>query len=323
MNDHQRTELDTITHEILTSYATNEDTQRIGEAFLPSREKIVYILIKIRQLLFPGFFGKKELTQENIKFHVGDLLATLVDLLGEQIMHCLVYADGDEGEPCSRKSAKMAREFLAEIPTIRRLLAMDAQAAYDGDPAAKNVAEVIYSYPGYFAVVVYRIAHELLRLGVPLMPRIMTEHAHSVTGTDIHPGAEIGESFFIDHATGVVIGETTELGDNVKIYQGVTLGARSFPKDESGRIKKSLKRHPTIGNNVTIYANATILGGHTVIEDGVVVGGNATVFGSHLVIGAGAKIGSNTFVNKSVAPGSTVVANPPAQKTQLGSDGEK
>ncbi len=323
MNDQQRTELDTITHEILTSYATNEDTQRIGEAFLPSRQKIVDILGEVRQLLFPGFFGLKELSQENIKFHVGNLVAKLADSLGEQIMHCLIYADHGQGEPCSKKSAQMAREFLAEIPKIRQLLAMDAQAAYEGDPAAKNVDEVVYSYPGYFAVVVYRIAHELLTLGVPLMPRIMTEHAHSVTGTDIHPGAEIGKSFFIDHATGVVIGETTELGDNVTIYQGVTLGARSFPKDELGRIKRDLKRHPTIGNNVTIYANATILGGRTVVEDGAVIGGNATVFGSHIVIGAGATIGSNTFINKSVAAGATVVANPPAQKTHQGPGGGK
>jgi len=200
-------------------------------------------------------------------------------------------------------------------------LTLDARAAHEGDPAAKNVAEVVYSYPGYYAVVVYRIAHELLTLGVPLMPRIMTEYAHGVTGTDIHPGAEIGRSFFIDHATGVVIGETTKIGDNVKIYQGVTLGARSFPKDELGRIKKGLKRHPTIGDNVTIYANATILGGQTVIEDGAVIGGNATVFGSRIVVGARATVGSNTFISQSVAPGSTVSSGPPALRTRLDNSG--
>ena len=317
MNDQQRTELDTITHEILTSYAANEDTQRVGETFLPSRQKIVDILGEIRQLLFPGFFGPKELTQENIKFHVGNLVARLSESLGEQIFHCLAYAEHDDSEPRPRRSVHIARQFLARTPKLRELLTLDARAAHEGDPAAKNVAEVVYSYPGYHAVVVYRIAHELLTLGVPLMPRIMTEHAHSVTGTDIHPGAEIGRSFFIDHATGVVIGETTEIGDNVKIYQGVTLGARSFPKDELGRIKKGLKRHPTIGNNVTIYANATILGGQTVIEDGAVIGGNATVFGSRIVVGAGATIGSNTFISQSVAPGSTVSSGPPALRTRL------
>ena len=174
---------------------------------------------------------------------------------------------------------------------------LDAQAAYDGDPAAKSIDEVIYCYPGFFAIAVYRVAHELLTLGVPLMPRIMTEHAHSVTGMDIHPGAVIGQSFFIDHGTGVVIGETTRIGDNVKIYQGVTLGAMSFPKDERGRVIKGLQRHPTIEDNVTIYANATILGGDTVIGKGVTVGGN-------------------TFITSSITAGSTVTSETLQVKVQ-------
>ncbi len=323
MSDEQRTELDTITHEILTSYATSDSTQRIGETFLPSRQKIVDIVDEIRQLLFPGFFGMKELSQENIKFHVGNLVSRLVDSLGDQIFHCLCYVEHDDSQPCRQRAVKIARQFLSQIPKLRGLLALDAQAAYDGDPAARSIDEVVYSYPGYHAVVVYRVAHELLSLGVPLMPRIMTEHAHSLTGTDIHPGAEIGKSFFIDHATGVVIGETTEIGDNVKIYQGVTLGAKSFPKDELGRVKKGLKRHPTIGNNVTIYANATILGGRTVVEDGAVIGGSATVFGSRVVIGAGATIGSNTFVSRSVEPGAMVATDGPTLKMSPGEDGEK
>ena len=171
----------------------------------------------------------------------------------------------------------MAQEFLTRIPKIREVLALDAQAAFDGDPAAKSIAEIVYCYPGYYAVTVHRIAHELLLLGVPLMPRIMSEHAHSLTGCDIHPGATIGRSFFIDHATGVVIGETSKIGENVKIYQGVTLGALSFPKDERGRVIKGLQRHPTIEDNVTIYANATILGGDRVVGKGSTIGGNTFV----------------------------------------------
>lgn len=186
----------------------------------------------------------------------------------------------------------MAIDFLARVPAIRDMLALDAQAAWDGDPAAKGTDEVIYCYPGYYAVTVYRMAHELLVLGVPLMPRIMSEYAHGATGADIHPGAKIGKSFFIDHATGVVIGETTRIGDNVKIYQGVTLGAKSFPKDERGRIIKGLQRHPTIEDNVTIYANSTILGGETVIGRGVTVGGN-------------------TFIMASVSSDTTVTQEPP------------
>ena len=177
------------------------------------------------------------------------------------------------------------------------MLALDVQAAYDGDPAAKSIEEVIYCYPGFYAVTVYRLAHELHILAVPLMPRIMTEHAHSLTGTDIHPGARIGESFFIDHATGVVIGETTRIGNNVKVYQGVTLGAMSFPKDERGRVIKGLQRHPTIEENVTIYANATILGGETVISRGVTVG-------------------ANTFITQSVTADSTVVSKTPELHVQ-------
>jgi serine O-acetyltransferase len=190
-----------------------------------------------------------------------------------------------------RDAEKMTKGWLARIPKIRRMLALDAQAAYDGDPAAKSIDEIIYCYPGYYAITVYRIAHELLELDVPLMPRIMSEHAHGLTGTDIHPGAKIGESFFIDHATGVVIGETSVIGDNVKIYQGVTLGALSFPKDERGRLIVGFQRHPTIEDNVTIYANATILGGET-------------------VIGKGVTVGANTFITKSITAASTVFSKP-------------
>lgn len=288
--------LEQLTDAILASYDADPRTQRIGLMFLPSRSRIVEIIEQTRQLLFPGFIGHKRLTRENTRFHVGSCLIRLAEELAEQINHCLCSDAACEEcrnpDACRHKAQAIVVEFMGRLPKLRQMLALDAQAAYDGDPAAKSVDEVIYSYPGFYAVTVHRIAHELLDLGVSLMPRIMSEHAHSVTGCDIHPGAKIGQSFFIDHATGVVIGETTVIGDNVKIYQGVTLGALSFPKDERGRAIKGLKRHPTLEDNVTIYANATILGGQTVIGKGVTVGGN-------------------TFVTESITAHSTVVGETP------------
>ena len=301
MNGHLDAELDGLVERIVASYEADERTHRIGEAFLPSRSRIVEILELTRHILFPGFFGQKKLTRRSAGFHVGNLLVRLGADLGEEIYHCFCAhrrcPTCEDTEPCRADADGLATEFLRRIPELRRRLALDAQAAYDGDPAAKSIDEVIYCYPGYYAVSVYRIAHELTDLGVPLMPRIMAEHAHSVTGTDIHPGARIGDSFFIDHATGVVIGETTVIGNNVKIYQGVTLGARSFPKDERGRVIKGLKRHPTIEDNVTLYANATILGGQTVIGKGVTVSGN-------------------TFVTESITADSLVAAEPAKLKVK-------
>lgn len=288
-----------LTDAVLASYRTEPRTRRIGDMFLPSRTKITEIIDLTRQLLFPGFFGHKLLTEENVGYHVGNLLVRLGADLAEQINHCLCTERrcGKKCDPdaCRKEAGEFARAFLSHVPEIRRKLALDAQAAYDGDPAAKSSEEIVYSYPGFFAVTVYRIAHDLHELGVPLMPRMMTEFAHSETGADIHPGAKIGESFFIDHATGVVIGETTRIGNNVKIYQGVTLGAKSFPKDERGRVIKGLQRHPTIEDDVTIYPNATILGGET-------------------VVGRGATIGGNAWLVDSVAPESLVTQDPPAPK---------
>ena len=276
--------LEKLTNGILESYRAEESTRRIGETALPSRSRIVEVLHDVRQLLFPGYFGQKMLTQENVRFHVGNLLTRLGEELTEQVTHCLCTqrrcATCPTPHTCQVEAQEMVNRFLSTIPEVRRKLALDAQAAHDGDPAAKSIEEIVYCYPGFYAVVVYRVAHELLAGGVPLMPRIMTEYAHHVTGTDIHPGAEIGESFFIDHATGVVIGETTRIGEHVKIYQGVTLGAKSFPKDERGRVIKGLRRHPTIEDDVTIYPNATILGGETVIGKGATVGGNAYITSS-------------------------------------------
>ncbi len=298
MGKRKQKPLEKLTEAVLDSYSQDRRTQRVGHAFLPSRQNIVGILQEMRQLLFPGYFGQQDLTEENVRFHVGNLLARIKRDLADQIYNCLCTAQQNcLPEDCRKQAEKITRKFLATIPDVCDKLALDAQAAYDGDPAAKSIDEVIYCYPGFYAVTVYRVAHELAELGVPLMPRIMTEYAHSVTGTDIHPRAHIGKSFFIDHATGVVIGETTEIGDNVKMYQGVTLGAMSFPKDERGRVIKGLKRHPTIEDNVTIYSNATILGGKT-------------------VIGKGATVGGNTFVSDSIPPGKMVVQQPPPQRVE-------
>ena len=270
-----------LTEEILASCQANSATHRIGEMFLPSREGAVKLLGVIRELVFPGFFGRKRLTEENMPVYIGHLLMELAEDLSEEIYHCFCAFRGadqaSQAPPSRKRAADLAFKFLEQTPEIRRLLGLDAQAAYDGDPAAKSIDEVIYCYPGFSAITVYRITHVLETLGVPLLPRIMAEYAHHLTGTDIHPGAKIGKRFFIDHATGVVIGETTEIGDNVKIYQGVTLGAMSFPKDDRGRVIKGHKRHPTIRDNVTIYANATILGGDTVIGEGVTVAGNTFI----------------------------------------------
>jgi len=284
--------VDKITH----SYASDDRTQRVGKMFLPSRSTIVELIGLIRQLLFPGFFGHKTLTDDGVRFHVGSLLGRIKTGLAEQTNHCMCVeracGECDDPERCRTEAEKMAEGFLNRVAHIREMLALDGQAAYDGDPAAKSVDEVIYCYPGFYAVMAYRVAHELHEIGVPLMPRIITEYAHSVTGADIHPGARIGKSFFIDHATGVVIGETAKIGDNVKIYQGVTLGALSFPKDERGRAIKGLQRHPTVEDGATIYANATILGGDT-------------------VIGEGAEVSGNTFITKSVEPHTLVAHDVP------------
>lgn len=284
MNKTLNDNLDRITTKIIKSYNSDDRIERIGKNFLPSRTKIMELLREFQRLMFPGIFGHKKLTAKNVSYHVGSILVGIGSELSESIYSCL-RSKMDKTSVATDKKLKQKAEsitlkFLDKIPDIRKSLALDAQAAFDGDPAAKNIDEIIYCYPGFYAITVYRIAHELLKLGVPLMPRILCEYAHGVTGADIHPGATIGKSFFIDHATGVVIGETTNIGNNVKVYQGVTLGAKSFPKDERGRAIKGIKRHPTIKDNVTIYPNATILGGKTVIGKGATIGGNAYIMES-------------------------------------------
>ena len=289
--------LSDLTQELLGSYLSDERGRRISHAYLPSREAIVEILTSVLDLMYPGYFGRQDLNTDNLSAHVAHMLASLVPRLEHEIEQCLCYGREREevlprlGE-CAPRAHELAQIFLHRLPQIRALLIRDVQAAFDGDPAALNLDEIILAYPGVLAVSVYRIAHALYDLGVPMMARIMTEWAHSKTGCDIHPGATIGAAFFIDHATGVVIGETTHIGDGVKIYQGVTLGALSLPRDSSGQIIRGKKRHPTVEDGSTLYANATVLGGQT-------------------VVGAGSVIGGSVFLTRSVPPRSRVSLKEP------------
>ncbi len=278
--------LDELARELLGSYLGDERARRISHRYLPSREAIVEILEAVLDLMYPGYFGRQDLSQENLGSHIAEAVATLAPKVEREMEHCLCYGREREAaraalSDCAPRARELTQVFLRRLPEIRGLLVRDVQAAFDGDPAASNLDEVMLAYPGLLAVSVYRIAHALHDLGVPLMARIMTEWAHSKTGCDIHPGAKIGAAFFVDHATGVVIGETTEIGEGVKLYQGVTLGALSFPKDSSGQIIRGTKRHPTVESGSTLYANATVLGGQTVVGAGSVIGGS--VFLTHSV----------------------------------------
>jgi serine O-acetyltransferase len=252
------------------------------------------LIDKFRQLLFPGYFAKEPMDPANMKYSLGQTVSVLYDMLSEQIVHhirhdCLRYEQSCSH--CEQSGQIKALEALEAVPAIRQVLATDVQATYEGDPAAKSHDEVIFSYPGIYAIMVHRVAHQLFESGVPLLPRIMSEYAHSVTGIDIHPGATIGRRFVIDHGTGVVIGETTEIGENVRIYQGVTLGALSLPPN-AGEQYRGKKRHPTIEDDVIIYSGATILGGDT-------------------VIGARSVIGGNVWLTESVPPDTTVMMEQP------------
>jgi serine O-acetyltransferase len=252
----------------------------LGEPSLPSEEVIIDILQRLRTVLYPGYFGKEQISRSGITYYVGELLYEVYELLSQEIYKAFrrECEHGSQGtcSECQEKAEESCLKLMRAVPNLRKILSLDVQAVLDGDPSAKSSDEVIFSYPGMMAITVYRIAHELQRLGVPLIPRIMTEHAHRKTGIDIHPGARIGKRFFVDHGTGVVIGETTEIGDNVKIYQGVTLGALSFPKEGASPVHGK-KRHPTIEDNVVVYAGATILGGDTVIGQDSIIGGNVWI----------------------------------------------
>jgi len=280
------TALEQVAGELLDSYLRDVRARRISQRYLPSRGAIVEILESVLDLMYPGYFGRQDLNAGNLSQHVEHMAAALLPKLEREMEHCLCYGRERETAPpefgeCAPRAHELAEIFLRRLPQIRALLIRDVQAAFDGDPAALNLDEIILAYPGVLAVSVYRIAHALYDLGVPMMARIMTEWAHSKTGCDIHPGATIGAAFFIDHATGVVIGETTHIGDGVKIYQGVTLGALSLPRDANGHIIRGKKRHPTVENGSTLYANATVLGGQTVVGADSVIGGS--VFLTHSV----------------------------------------
>ena len=282
-----------LVSEIVETYRGDSGINFIDASNLPVRAEILEILDLLFEVLFPGYTGKKAVTKSNINFIVGDILCQVYTELSEQIEQAYQYQcriKKCDGCDCRTMAENATRHLLTQLPKIREMLKGDVGAAFDGDPAAKSYEEIVISYPYITAIATYRIAHELYVKQVPLVPRIMSECAHSKTGIDIHPGAKIGKNFFIDHGTGVVVGETTVIGKNVKIYQGTTLGAMSFPKDERGRIIKGGKRHPTIEDNVTIYAEATILG--------------------NITIGAGTVIGGNVWVKESVPAGVTVtVAN--------------
>lgn len=260
---------------ILESYNKYELTNRIGEDHIVSRDILILLVKELRKLLFPGYFDNKKVKNEYVRYYIGEKLEYIEYNLQKQVERALKNEGSTEDN--SAKAEEIVEKFIDRIPAIRDYLNTDIIAAYNGDPAAYSNEEIIFCYPGIFAISVYRIAHELWLLGVPMIPRIISEYAHNLTGIDIHPGATIGKYFFIDHGTGIVIGETTVIGDNVKIYQGVTLGGLSTRK---GQQLKGVKRHPTIGNNVTIYSNTSILGGETIIGNDVVIGGNAFIIKS-------------------------------------------
>jgi len=263
--------------------------QQLHNYPMPSQDVLAEIVQLTRAILFPGYFGSADVNSKTMLYHIGVNVDKLHALLTSQIKAGLCFDTSNEGDVCSHldiDAIERATTFIAQLPEIREKLHTDVIAAYNGDPAAKSFGEVILCYPSIRAISNYRIANALLKLNVPLIPRMITEMAHSETGIDIHPGATIGNYFTIDHGTGVVIGETATIGENVKMYQGVTLGAKSFPLDENGNPIKGIQRHPRIGNDVVIYSNSTILGTITV-GDGAVIGGNIWV---DTDVPAGAKI---------------------------------
>lgn len=275
MSVHREQRLLDLTTAILASYHEHGHLSRADRADLPSRDTIWAVVEEILRLLFPGFLEATEARNVGIHERTAERVRTIDFHLRAEIEKGLRFAAHEDGRPCdaAHLAATATTDLLARIPAIRDLLASDIQAAHDGDPAARSHEEIILAYPGLQAIAVYRVAHALHEDGIPIVPRVMTEYAHSRTGIDIHPGATIGRRFFIDHGTGVVIGETCVIGDGVKIYQGVTLGAQSFPKDERGRAIKGTKRHPNLEDDVTIYSGATILGPVTIGKRSV-IGGN-------------------------------------------------
>jgi serine O-acetyltransferase len=283
-------QLERIVDDVAQSYDLGRPIDSLESTALPNTRKIAEALSELEHVAYMGFYSTRVLSPINLRQHIGEHLYGAAEILIEQIARAVVYDRTGGGAPGRKElewSEHVVMEALKAIPRVRAALALDVQAAFDGDPAAESIEEIIFSYPGVQALTIHRLAHEFYKLGVPMVPRIMAEHGHSKTGIEIHPGADIGDSFFIDHGTGVVIGETAVIGKDVKLYQGVTLGALSVARDEAGDVIRKLKRHPTIEDGVTIYSGATILGGDT-------------------VIGAGSVIGANTWITKSVPPGTRV-----------------
>lgn len=295
-------DLPSLTDRIVGTYKKIGTINHLGHCPLPNYDVAISIIEDLKEIIYPGYRRREGLHMGNITYHVGDLVDGLHDKLTTQIARALRHEERvrDTKNSCTpaeetdyeAKGQAMAIEFLNRIPEIREILATDVQAAFDGDPACANMDEVIFCYPGLEAITVYRLANTLYRIGVPFIPRMLTEWAHKQTGIDIHPGATIGNHFFIDHGTGVVIGQTCQIGNHVKLYQGVTLGALSFDTDADGNIVRGIKRHPTIEDHVVIYANATVLGGRTIV-------------GNHSVIG------SSVWLTRSVDPNTTVMLEKP------------
>ena len=282
--------LENIAKSLRDSYFALPRIHHIDSRFMPSRDEIYLLIDRLFALIYPGFFGRQDLMGENIDQHLRNELDDISNLLYRQVFQCFSCRNQQDADEIEQLSQQVTEQFLSDMPQLREILASDVLAAFKGDPAAKHTDEVVFSYPATIAITCYRLAHSLWRLQVPYIPRIINEFAHSRTGIDIHPGARISKGFFIDHGTGVVIGETTIIGENCKLYQGVTLGAPSFPHNQTGQIKRNYKRHPTLEDEVIVYANATILG--------------------DVLIGKGATIGGNVFITRSVPPGCTVSMKP-------------
>ncbi len=292
--------LDSISARMLDKVQTSNTLRPLGTHMLPQPAAAHEIISNLRQILFFGYIGRQDFDEGEANPYLKNLVAKTCELIAWQIARSFRHDCRNQHDPCDRcrgRGEREARVLMEKLPDLRERLEEDVKAAYDGDPAAKSYDEIVFSYPGFYAITVHRIAHELSVQGVPLLPRLLSETAHAETGIDIHPGAQIGRFFFIDHGTGVVIGETTVIGDHCKIYQGATLGALSFPSDACGALIRGLKRHPTLEDNVTVYAGATILGGDT-------------------VIGAGSVIGGSVWLTHAIPPGTKVVIESPRLKYQ-------
>lgn len=290
-----RHRLPDIVNRVVDSCSSRECFEHVDATPMPSKQRAIDILESCREILFPGYFETQGVDRVDLQYRLGQEISGLFRSLAAEVTksirhECLRH--GQSCQHCEEQGQGKANDFLEGLPELRAILATDVRATYEGDPAAAGYDEIIFSYPGIYAILTYRVAHRLYELGVPILPRIMTEHAHSITGIDIHPGASIGASFFIDHGTGVVIGQTAVLGKRVKLYQGVTLGALAFKRDKNGALDRTSKRHPTLEDDVTVYAASTILGGDT-------------------VIGARSVIGGNIWLTKSIPPDTKVLIQPP------------